>query len=54
MDRDYEDYMANKMIDSLKEEGFKSLRDRERHIMFENAMREYDRYLSGGGEYTQL
>lgn len=46
-----EDDIANNLCDELKEQGFKSLKDRERHRQFQRALQDYERHLTNPYEY---
>ena len=41
-----EDDITNKILDELKDEGYKSFEERKRKRNLEQALRDYDRYLS--------
>lgn len=40
---------ANKILDEIKNEGYKNFEDRERKKQFDRAMADYDRYLTMPG-----
>ena len=41
-----EDDIANKILDELKDEGYKSLEDKYRDIQFKRALQDYERHLN--------
>ena len=41
-----EDDLANRLLDELKEQGYKSLEDRDRDRAFKRAMQDYERRLN--------
>lgn len=46
-----EDDMANNLCDELKEQGFKSFEDRERHRQFKRALQDYEHKLACPYDY---
>lgn len=46
-----EDDYANMILDQLKEEGYKSLEEKQRDRQLQQALRDYDRQLCNPYEY---
>lgn len=46
-----EDDLANRQLDELKEQGYKSFEDKLNARRFRQANQEYERFLSNGGYY---
>ena len=51
MDKDFEDDLGNRMYDEMKDNGYKDYNDMMRKKSYEQAARDYERYLSNGGYY---
>lgn len=51
MDEEMEMDLANKILDQLKDEGYRSIQEKLRPEQFKRALRDYDRYLSNPYPY---
>ena len=53
MDKDFEQELVNgdRLYDEMKDNGYKDYNDMIRKKSYEQASRDYERYLSNGGYY---